>query len=73
MFQHSPQTKMLLGYFLLIFFSQTPTNVEGIDILEQLLAPIIDFKEGLFNGMYLLSLPTHNNYESKNIFILENT
>ena len=42
---------MLVGYFLLICMSHTPANVEGIELLDKLLNPIIDFKENLINGM----------------------
>jgi len=32
--------------------SHTPVNVEGIDLLEKLLHPLIDFKENLINGVF---------------------
>ena len=43
---------MLVGYFLVIFMSHTQVEVvEGIEIIDALLSPIIDFKENLINGM----------------------
>jgi hypothetical protein len=43
---------MLVGYFFVIFMSHIVTvDVEGIEILEALLHPIIDFKENLLNGV----------------------
>ena len=44
---------MLVGYFLVIFLSDTvlvDVQADPIEILDKLLRPIVDFKENIING-----------------------